>query len=274
VVLIIAGSGPTDRNGNSPALPGSNNSLKYLAAGLAERGIATVRYDKRGIAASKSAAGSEADLRFTNYIDDAKAWVEKLRLDPRFSTVTIAGHSEGSLIGMVAASEAMTDAFISLEGAGRKPREIIIEQLTGQLPEATVNEAKAMLIQLEEGTVPDSTVKVSPILFSLFRPSVRPYLVSWFKYDPAAEIAKLTVPTLIVQGTTDIQTSMTDANALAAAYPAGRLLVIEGMNHVLKEAPEGRANQGPAYSDPSIPVVPKLLDEMATFIKGVRQRSR
>lgn len=270
VVLIIAGSGPTDRNGNTPALPGSNNSLKYLAAGLAERGIASVRYDKRGIAASGKAAGAEEDLRFTNYIDDAKAWVTKLRSDPRFSTITIAGHSEGSLIGMVAANEAGADAYVSLEGAGRKPREIIIEQLTGQLPVETVNEAKSMLIQLEEGTIPDSSVKVTPILFSLFRPSVRPYLVSWFKYDPAVEIAKLKVPALIVQGTTDIQTSLTDANALAAAYPAGRLLVIEGMNHVLKEAPAGRAAQGPAYSDPSIPVVPKLLDEMAAFIKGVK----
>ncbi len=274
VVLIIAGSGPTDRDGNTPALPGKNNSLKYLAAGLAERGIATVRYDKRGIAASAKAAGAEQDLRFTNYIDDAKAWVEKLRLDPRFSTVTIAGHSEGSLIGVVAANEGLADAYVSLAGAGRKPREIIIEQLTGQLPPETVNEAKSMLIQLEEGTIPDSSVKVSPILFSLFRPSVRPYLASWFKYDPAVEIAKLTVPALIVQGTTDIQISMTDANALAAAYPAGHLFVVEGMNHVLKEAPAGRAAQGPAYSDPAIPVVPKLLDEMATFIKGVRLRGR
>ncbi len=274
VVLIIAGSGPTDRNGNSPALPGSNNSLKYVAAGLAERGIASLRYDKRGIAASAKAAGAEQDLRFTNYIDDAKAWVEKLRADPRFSTITIAGHSEGSLIGIVAANEAMADAFVSLEGAGRKPREIIIEQLTGQLPVETVNQAKAMLTQLEEGTIPDSSVKVSPILFSLFRPSVRPYLASWFKYDPAVEIARLEVPALIVQGTTDFQTGMTDADALAAAYPSGRLLVIEGMNHVLKEAPPGRAAQGPAYSDPAIPVVPKLLDEMATFIKGVPKVSR
>lgn len=274
VVLIIAGSGPTDRNGNTRAIPGSNNSLKYIAAGLAERGIASLRYDKRGIAESAKAAGAEQDLRFTNYIDDAKAWVERLRADPRFSTVTVVGHSEGSLIGMVAAKDAMADGFVSVAGAGRKPREIIIEQLTGQLPAETVNEAKRMLTQLEAGTIPDSSVNVSPILFSLFRPSVRPYLMSWFKYDPAVEIAKLEVPALIVQGTTDVQTSMTDANALAAAYPDGRLLVIEGMNHVLKLAPEGRALQGPAYSDPLIPVVPRLLDEMATFIKGLPKRSR
>src|SRR6266542_3700429 len=129
VALIIAGSGPTDRNGNSPALPGTNNSLKMLAEGLADRGIASLRYDKRGIAASRPAATAEQDLRFTNYIDDAVAWIRKLREDPRFSTVTLVGHSEGSLIGMVAAKDGGADAFVSLEGAGRKAADIITEQL-------------------------------------------------------------------------------------------------------------------------------------------------
>jgi pimeloyl-ACP methyl ester carboxylesterase len=255
-------------------LPGSNNSLKLLASGLAERGIASLRYDKRGIAASAKAMTAEQDLRFTNSIDDAAGWVEKLRLDPRFSTITIAGHSEGSLIGMVAASQASADAFVSLEGAGRKPREIIIEQLTGQLPAETVDQARVMLEQLEAGTIPDSTTKAPPMLYALFRPSVRPYLASWFRFDPAVEIAKLTVPVMVVQGTNDLQVKMTDANALAAAFPAGRLLVIEGMNHVLKAAPADRAGQMPSYSDPAIPVVPRLLDEMATFVKSVRLRSR
>ena len=106
VALIIAGSGPTDRNGNTPALPGSNNSLKMLADGLAARGIASLRYDKRGIAASRAAMTTEADLRFNNFIEDAEAWIKQLRADKRFSTITVIGHSEGSLIGMVAAREA------------------------------------------------------------------------------------------------------------------------------------------------------------------------
>ncbi|MEO8576801.1 MAG: alpha/beta fold hydrolase [Gemmatimonadales bacterium] len=271
VVLIIAGSGPTDRNGNSPALPGSNNSLKYVAAGLAERGVASYRYDKRGIAASARAAGSEQDLRFTNYIDDAKGLIEKLKADPRFSSVTVAGHSEGSLIGMVAARESGANGFVSLEGAGRRPRAVIVDQLTGQLPAEVIAQADTIMGVMEAGTVPDSTYKVSPILYALFRPSVRPYMVSWFKYDPAVEIGKLTIPVMIVQGTTDIQVTQKDADAMAAGLPAARLLVIEGMNHVLKEAPPGRAAQGPSYSDPAIPVVPKLIDEVAAFAKAVKK---
>src|SRR5579859_7330981 len=75
VVLLIAGSGPTDRNGNSAMLPAPNNSLKMLAEALAARNIASLRYDKRGIGESKAAMTAEKDLRFDTYVDDAVAWV-------------------------------------------------------------------------------------------------------------------------------------------------------------------------------------------------------
>jgi pimeloyl-ACP methyl ester carboxylesterase len=269
VVLIIAGSGPTDRNGNTPALPGANNSLKMLAAGLAERGIASLRYDKRGIAASRAAMTKEEDLRFDFFVDDASAWIRQLRADPHFSTITVAGHSEGSLIGMVAARDAGADGYVSLEGAGRNARDIIAEQLSAQLPRNVVDNAKDMMDKIAAGQKVDS---VPPFLAALFRPSVQPYLASWFRYTPADEIAKLTVPVLIVQGTTDIQTSAEDAKNLAAALPSAKLDMIEGMNHVLKNAPADRAAQMPIYSDPSIPVVPKLIDDVAAFVKAVPKK--
>jgi pimeloyl-ACP methyl ester carboxylesterase len=272
VVLIIAGSGPTDRNGNSKALPGQNNSLKYLADGLASHGIASLRYDKRGIGESAAAATKEEDLRFDMYVDDAAGWLKQLRADKRFTTVSVAGHSEGSLIGMIAARQAGADGYISLEGAGRKPEDILVEQLSPQLPPAMMATTKHLLDLISAGAPPDTTT-VPPVLMSLFRPSVRPYMISWFRYDPAVEISKLTVPALIVQGTTDIQTSMTDAKALAAGYPAARFLAIDGMNHVLKNAPPGRAEQMPIYSDPSIPVVPKLIDEMSSFVSALKRKS-
>ncbi|MEO5904951.1 MAG: alpha/beta hydrolase, partial [Gemmatimonadaceae bacterium] len=270
VVLIIAGSGPTDRDGNSRALPGQNNSLKLLADGLAAHGIASVRYDKRGIAASASAAGKEEDLRFGMYVDDAAGWLKQLRADKRFTTVSVAGHSEGSLIGMIAARQAGADGYISLEGAGRKPAQIIVEQITNQVSPEIVATSKHIMALIEAGLPPDTTT-IPPMLAPLFRPSVRPYLVSWFKYDPALEIAKLKIPALVVQGTTDIQTSMADAKALANGYPSARFLQVDGMNHVLKKAPPGRADQMPVYSDPTIPVVPKLIDEMSGFVNGLKR---
>lgn len=268
VVLLIAGSGPTDRDGNSPALAGKNNSLRMLAEGLASKGIASLRYDKRGIAASKSAAGREEDLRFTNYIDDAVAWTRKLAADARFSTVSLAGHSEGSLIGMIAAREAAADGFISIAGAGRRPADIIIEQLTGQVPPDLLAQSQKVLDQLSRGETPTG---VPPALFALFRPSVQPYMISWFKFDPVAEIAKLTIPALIIQGTTDLQITEKDAKLLSAAYPTARYVAIEGMNHVFKSAPMDRSAQMKTYSDSTIGVVPQLVDEIATFVGTVRK---
>lgn len=269
VALIIAGSGPTDRNGNSRLLPGANNSLRYLARGLAERGIASLRYDKRGIGASAKAMSKEEDLRFDDFVGDAKAWVAKLKSDPRFSTITVVGHSEGSLIGMLAARDANADAFVSLEGAGRNAKDVIASQLAVQLPENVVNNIREMMRKIETGEKVDS---VPPMLAPLFRPSVQPYLASWFKYTPSAELAKLVIPSLVVQGTTDIQTSAEDAKVLSEGHPNARLLMIEGMNHVLKNAPAGAANQAWTYSDPALPVVPQLLDEVAAFIKSAKKK--
>src|SRR5262247_807432 len=174
VALIIAGSGPTDRNGNSPLIQGANNSLKYLAEGLAAQGIASVRYDKRGVAESVKAAASEAELRFETYIDDAVLWGKQLRADKRFSSVIIIGHSEGSLIGMVAAQKIEVDAFISIAGAGRPLPQVLLEQLKRNLPADLQSQAEMIVKSLSEGKIVED---VPPALGgALFRPSIQPYL--------------------------------------------------------------------------------------------------
>ena len=266
VVLIIAGSGPTDRNGNTPVIPGQNNSLKMLADGLAARGIASVRYDKRGIAGSRAAAAKEDDLRFTHFIADASEWIRKLRGDPRFSTITVAGHSEGSLIGMIAAREAGADGYVSIAGVGRKATDILTEQLKTQLSPEVLAQTGRIMQSIEKGEEPDS---VPPFLNALFRPSVRPYLRSWFAYDPTAEIGRLTVPVLIIQGSTDVQVKVEDATRLAAAKAGSKLVVVDGMNHVLKTAQGSMIEQMPSYSNPALPVVPRVIDEIAGFVKAL-----
>ena len=156
VVLLLSGSGPTDRNGNSPMLPGKNNSLQMLAEGLAENGIASLRYDKRGVGESAKAMVSEADLRFETYVDDAVAWCEQLRKDKRFSAVIIAGHSEGSLIGMLAAKRCNAAGFISIAGAGRAAADILRTQLAGKLPPELATQSDAILKNLEAGKTTDN----------------------------------------------------------------------------------------------------------------------
>ena len=266
LVVIIAGSGPTDRNGNSPLIPGKNNSLLLLADALRERGIASLRYDKRGIGESAKAMVSEADLRFDTYADDAAAWVNQYRKDPRFTTITIVGHSEGSLLGMLAAQRSPTDGYVSLEGAGRPADQVLREQLVKQLPPALMTEANSTLDTLLAG----HTVANPPqALAALFRPSVQPYLISWLRVNPQTEIARLTIPVLIVQGTSDAQVPESDAKLLATAQPKAKLLIIQGMNHVLKQAPADAASQRNSYSDPSIPDAPELIDGVASFVKSV-----
>lgn len=267
VVLIIAGSGPTDRNGNSPLIPGSNNSLRYLAEGLAAEGVASLRFDKRGVAESVMAAKSESDLRFDTYIEDAVLWGQRLRADRRFSALVVAGHSEGSLVGAVAAQRLGADGFVSIAGAGRRIDVVILEQVKPQFTPEQYAKTEAALKSLSEGkTVPD--VPANDILF---RPSVQPYIISWLKYDPAAEVSKLKAPVLVAQGTHDIQARPEDAKALAAAKPGAKLLLVEGMNHVLKMTPADPKQQAASYSDPALPVAPKFLAEVVAFVKGIKK---
>lgn len=258
VVLIIAGSGPTDRNGNS-ALGLQTNAYGLLAAALAQRGVASVRYDKRGVGASASPNLSEKDLRFETYVDDAAAWLRLIRADHRFSKVAVAGHSEGSLIGMVAIQSAPADAFISLEGVGRPAAVVLREQLKRNLSADLYAQSDAILAQLQQGRlVPNPP----PQLALLFRESVQPYLISWLKYDPAVEIAKIHIPATIVQGTADVQVSVQDAQALKRADPAADLIVITGMNHVLKYAPDTSSQAAilEGYQNAALPIDPGAVD--------------
>jgi len=279
IVLIIAGSGPTDRDGNSRLLKGPNNSLKLLAEGLAAHGIASVRYDKRGIGETARAmqlaaekAGiqlREEDLSFETYIDDAVQWGKQLRADRRFSSLTVMGHSEGSLIGMVAAQRMRANAFVSIAGAGHPVQQIILEQVKSQLTPELLKTAEDIPNQLVAGN------KVEPIpseLNVLFRPSVQPYLISWLRYDPAKEISKLRMPILIVQGTTDVQASLQDAQALVKGNAKATLLLIEGMNHVLKTVPKEPEKQRSSYSDPMLPVAPDLISGISNFVNKTRSQ--
>lgn len=270
VVLLIAGSGPTDRDGNT-AGAGKNDSLEMLAAALAENGIASLRYDKRGIGASAGAITTESELRFETYVDDAAAWAKFLRADDRFSRLMIAGHSEGSLLGMLAAQKSGADRVVSIAGPGRPAGDLLLTQLDGQLTPSLMESARAIIASLVAGR---TTTNVPPELAVLFRASVQPYLISWFAYDPAAEAAKLGVPLLIVQGTTDLQVSVDDARLLAAAQPGAKLVVIDGMNHVLKDVPADRTTNLASYSDPTLPADRKLVDAITAFAKPAPPRRR
>jgi len=264
VVLMIAGSGPTDRNGNNMMM--TNNSSKLLAEGLYNNTIATVRYDKRGIGESKAAGKKEEDLRFDDYVSDAVEWIKLLKADKRFSKVIVFGHSEGSLIGMVAANTGKADGYISAAGAGQ-PADVILKIQMKSQPAGVYEMVAPILDSLKQGKL---VKNVDPMLNFLARPSVQPYMISWLKYDPQVEISKLSIPVLILQGTTDIQVSPEDARALSSANKKAKLVLIEGMNHVFKEATADRQQNITTYTNPTLPVVPALIKNVVDFVQAVR----
>ncbi len=263
VVLFHAGSGPTDRDGNGPLT--RTNNLKMVGRALAAEGIAVVRIDKRGMGASAKALGKEEDVRIDTYAADVIAWAALLRKDSRFTKLGYIGHSEGALIGLVAAKDAKFDAFVSLCGPGRPLQEVLREQLKKGLPEDLYKQSDTVITELEAGRL----VKDSPqSLAALFRPSVQPYLISVFQRDPAKLAGGLSVPILVVSGSTDIQVSAADAKRLGDSNAKAKVVTVEGMNHVLK-AIKGteRAEQLPSYADPSLPLHPKLMPDLVGFFK-------
>ena len=265
VVIIIAGSGPTDMDGNSIGTGLTNNSLLYLARELAANGIASVRYDKRGIGKSSAAGTKEEELRFDHYIDDAAAWADKLAGDARFCKVVIAGHSEGSLIGMVAAKRSKAvKGYVSISGCGSPAYEILEKQLQSQ-PAQIQKESAEICKELREGR---TVAQVPFYLAALYRQSVQPYLISWFAYNPAVEIAKLNIPVLILQGDKDIQVGVEEAEKLHAAHPSSSLYIIKEMNHVLKHCDTmQQMAQLATYSKPELPIKPELVSHIVEFVK-------
>lgn len=265
VVLILPGSGPTDRDGNNPQM--KNNAYQFLSEDLQKGGVGVLRIDKRGIGASKSAMKNmpERKLRFETYVDDAVLWINWLN---SFGyQVVVAGHSEGSTIGILAAQKSKIIGFISIAGPGRNAGEILEEQLKQQ-PKEIQDIALPTLDTLRHGA---QCISVHPLMMSLFRPSVQPYLISWMKYDPAIELSKLTIPILILQGSNDLQVRVKDAQRLDKyAKSTHKMVVLKGVNHVLKDAPKDRMKNMETYNQPDLRINPKVANEILDWMSVIR----
>jgi esterase/lipase len=262
LVILIAGSGPTNRSGNS-TMGGINNSLKFLAEGLTQNGIAVYSYDKRIFAQMITKTVDEKTLSFEDFINDTKDVITYFKSQKKYSKIIIAGHSEGALIGMVASLN-NADGYVSLAGAGRCIDEVLLEQLGKQSPKLK-DAAQDGFVSLKEGKTFENK---NPMLASIFRESVQPYMISWIKYNPQVEIKKLTIPILLINGTKDLQVPATDAELLHVANSKSEVKIIENMNHIFKEITVDEDNLK-SYSDPNLPVIPELISTLTTFVKSI-----
>jgi pimeloyl-ACP methyl ester carboxylesterase len=268
VVLIIPGSGPTDRDGNSP-LGVKAATYKLLAEGLAAQGIGSLRIDKRGLFASAGAVSDANAVTVADYATDVKAWIAAIRAKTRASCVWALGHSEGALVALAAAQDAKdVCGLVLVSGAGQPMGEVLRQQLKANPANAPLLEQAMPAIDALEAGKHVDVGGMSPALLPLFRPQVQNYLIDAFSYDPRKLIAAHKGPVLIVEGAKDIQVSVEDARALKAAAPAAALVIVPDANHVLKAvAADSRAANVATYADPGLPLAPGVIDPIAKFIR-------
>ncbi len=267
VAVIIAGSGPTDRNGNS--LMGIKpNSYAQLAWRLAERGIATLRYDKRGMPGTKGTFDM-TKMTLDDFAADARVAAESLAHDARFSRVVLLGHSEGSSLALMAARQGPpVVGVISVSGLGRPFGVVLREQLTRQFDSATLVRYDTAMAQYLRGEQPKD---VPPLLGVLFVPINQTFMRSLSAFDPPGAIRAVRQPVLIVQGGRDVQVTVADAERLRAARPDAQLVVVPLANHVLKQTTDTTLQgQMPTYQNPTVPIMPAVASAIADWILRLR----
>lgn len=265
VVIIIAGSGAMDRDGNYYKTM-YTNTHKFLAHDLAQRGIPVFRYDKRGIAASVSAGTDESKLTFDDYIQDLNDWITLLKTQQKFSNIVLAGHSEGTLIALVAGKKANVNAYVLLAPSGSPVDSLIAEQINDRMP--SLNEQTASILAKLKNK--ETVANVPPELAGLFRPQVQPFLISMMAYHPGRELAGVTAPVLLILGDNDLQIKVTEMDKLLRVKPDATPVIIAGMNHPLKISEKDPVKNLQLYNSVTTPIAKAVPDHIQAFLKKNR----
>ena len=259
LAIIIAGSGPTDRDGNQNFL--KNNSLKKLAVNLTNNNIATYRYDKRIVKQLKS-NNLDKNIIFDHFVTDAKSVIDYFKSTKNFNKIYVIGHSQGSLVGMLAAKD-RADGFISLAGAGQSIDQVIIEQVNKTAPNFT-EDTKRIFKTLKEGK---TTTDYPMALSSIFNIEIQKFMINWMKYNPTEVLSTLNIPILVINGTKDLQVSESEAKLLKEANKDATLKIIENMNHVLVTIEGDNLENSKSYAETQRPIAEGLIDTITNFIK-------
>jgi alpha-beta hydrolase superfamily lysophospholipase len=258
VVLLIAGSGSTDHDGNGPqAKPAT---LKKLSEQLVARKIATLRYDKRGAGGWKPEYGRPEDFRFPQFVDDATALVNYLRGSRKFSRVVLAGHSEGGLVAILTARRVPIDRLVLLVTAARRQGDLVKAQLEKKLPPEKLEPIVKAIDAIMAGQIVDPPPQGLAIA-----PSMQPGIASAFTEDPIPPLKLIDQPTLIIGGGRDLQVARLDFAALSAASPVAKTLWLPDMNHVLVDVTD-EADNMTAYNQSERALDSALVDSVAAFI--------
>lgn len=259
LVIFIMDAGAINRDGNDHM--SKNDTFKRLAYELAKSGIATYRYDKR-LFKMDGLGLKENEMLFDHFIDDAISVINYFKNNSNYTKIIVAGHGQGSLVGMIAAKENI-DGFISIAGNAESLDDVIIEQISKQAPGLDKSAAVAFKQLKESGRA----TGYDPALESIFRYNLQPFIRSWLKYTPSEEIAQLEIPILILHGDKDIQVELTQAEKLKEAAPQAEYVIVPNMNHILKEIKGNRLENHKSYNEAWRKIIPEVISSIANFVK-------
>ncbi|MCG1037144.1 alpha/beta hydrolase [Polaribacter sargassicola] len=258
LIIWVHGSGPVDRNGNQPAQNVNANYVKQIRDAVNKENIAFFSFDKR--TANKTNWAFSKNIKFTDFGKDLDTVISHFKNDKRFTEITLIGHSQGSLVAMLASKN--IDKYISLAGAGETIDKTIVKQVGKNNP--TLGEAAQQ--QFDTLKAKGKIETVNPFLMSVFAKQNQPFLYSWMQINPTEKIKELTIPILIINGDKDLQVKVEDAKLLHAANPKSELVIIENMNHVLKNIEKDADNMA-SYFSADYPISEKLIETIIKFVK-------
>ncbi len=270
-IVLVPGSGPVDRDENLFGIP----IFTQLAGALAERGFMVVRYDKRGVGQS---GGRDERATIQDYAEDVLSvvkWLEK-RKDVDRRRITIAGHSEGGAVALIAGSRRKELAALVLMAApGTRGTDLVLEQQTHGLDVLKVSDAeRAAKVDLQRRiqTAVLTGVGLEGLPEDVRKRADTPWFRSLLQFDPAQVMTKVKQPLLIIQGELDTQVPPHHAQRLAdlarkrKKAPAVEVVLLPGVNHLLVRAVTGEIAEYPDLKEKT--VVPEVAPRIAEFLRS------
>jgi dipeptidyl aminopeptidase/acylaminoacyl peptidase len=265
-IVLVGGSGQVDRDESVAGIP----IFAQLAGALAQRGYLVLRYDKRGVGQS---GGRIEAATLQDFADDVIAIVKWLGkrddVDPR--RITVAGHSEGGSVGMLAATrESKIASLVLMATIGSVGADLILEQQRHQLDLMKVSDAERQeKVDLQQKV---QAAVISGQGWEGIPPEVRkqadtPWFRSLLQFDPAKVMPKVKQPILIIQGDLDTQVAPSHAEKLAELArarknaPAVETIHLPGVNHLLVKATTGEVQEYSQLTEKAIsPEVASTID--------------
>lgn len=256
LIIWVHGSGNIDRNGNQQPMIKANY-IQQFRNEIVKNNIAFFSFDKR--TSVKKNLPLLKNMVFNDLAEDVKIIVNHFKKDNRFSEIILIGHSQGSLTAMLAMQKA--DKFISLAGASETLDKVLVAQIGTKAPFLTSVVEQHCKELKETGSIKN----VNPMLLTVFAPQNHTFLASWIQYNPSKEIQKINKPTLIINGNKDLQVPKENAETLHKASKQSELVIIENMNHVLKQIEKDKDNMQ-SYFNADFPISKELINAIVKFV--------